>query len=67
MEDTATTRTIWGRTLELLACERCGRSITTKAHAAAMAAETDLPVKSNDLCEVCKRRLTSERVAAPRR
>jgi NADH dehydrogenase/NADH:ubiquinone oxidoreductase subunit G len=67
MEDTATTRTIWGRTLELLACERCGRSITTKAHAAAMAAETDLPVKSNDLCEVCNRRLTSERVAAPRR
>jgi len=67
MEDTATTRTIWGRTLELLACERCGRTITTKAHAAAMAAETDLPVKSSELCEVCKARITSERLASPGR
>jgi NADH dehydrogenase/NADH:ubiquinone oxidoreductase subunit G len=67
MEDTATTRTIWDRTFELLTCERCGRPITTKAHAAAMAAGTDLPVKSNDLCDVCKARLTSERLASPGR
>jgi bidirectional [NiFe] hydrogenase diaphorase subunit len=67
MEDTATTRTIWGRTFELLTCERCGRPITTQAHAAAMAAGTDLPVKSNDLCDVCKARLTSERLASPGR
>ncbi len=67
MADTATTRTIWGRTFELLTCVRCGRPITTKAHAAAMAAGADLPVKSTDLCEVCKARLTSERLASPRR
>ena len=67
MGDTATTRTIWGRTLELLACERCGRTITTKAHAAAMAAETDLPVKRGELCEVCKARVASERLASPGR
>jgi bidirectional [NiFe] hydrogenase diaphorase subunit len=67
MADTATTRTIWGRTFDLLACERCGRTITTKAHAAAMAAGPDLPVKVNDLCDVCKARLTSEHLASPGR
>ena len=67
MEDTDTTRMIWGRTFELLTCARCGRPITTKAHAAAMAAGTDLPVKSNDLCDVCKARLTGERLASPGR
>ena len=34
MVDTATTRTIWGRTFDLLACERCGKAITTKDHRA---------------------------------
>jgi bidirectional [NiFe] hydrogenase diaphorase subunit len=67
MEDTAATRTIWGRTFELLTCERCGRPITTKAHAAAMAAGAELPVKSSDLCDVCKARLTCERLALPGR
>ena len=67
MVDTATTRTIWGRTFELLACERCDRPITTKAHAEAMAAGTDLPVKTSDLCDVCKARVTSERIASPGR
>jgi bidirectional [NiFe] hydrogenase diaphorase subunit len=67
MEDTATTRTIWGRTFELIACERCGRTVTTKAHAATMPAEVDLPMKSGDLCDVCKRRTTSERLASPGR
>ena len=67
MEDTSTTRTIWGRAFELLTCERCGRPITTKAHAEAMAAETDLAAKSSGLCEVCKTRITSERLASPGR
>jgi bidirectional [NiFe] hydrogenase diaphorase subunit len=64
LEDTATTRTIWGRTFELLACERCGRPIATQALAAAMAADTELPVRSGDLCDVCKTRVTSERLAS---
>ena len=67
MEDTATTRTIWGRTFELLTCERCDRPITTKEHAAVMAAEPDLPVKSGDLCDVCKRRILGEHLASPGR
>jgi bidirectional [NiFe] hydrogenase diaphorase subunit len=67
MADTATTRTIWGRTLELLTCQRCGRPITTKAHAEAMAADTELPVRSTDLCDVCKARVISEHIASPGR
>jgi bidirectional [NiFe] hydrogenase diaphorase subunit len=67
MADTATTRAIWGRTFELLTCVRCGRPITTKAHAEAMAAGTELPVKSTDLCDVCKARVTSEHIASPGR
>jgi NADH dehydrogenase/NADH:ubiquinone oxidoreductase subunit G len=66
MEDTATTRTIWGRTFDLVACERCGRPITTEAHAAVMATDTELPVAGSDFCDVCKRRVVSERLASPR-
>ena len=67
MEDTATTRTIWGRTFDLQACERCGRPIATREHAAATAAATELPDKNDGLCDGCKRRLVSERLAAPGR
>jgi Fe-S-cluster-containing hydrogenase component 2 len=65
MEDTATMRTIWGRTFELLACRRCSRPITTNAHAEAMAAGADLPAKNSDLCDACKTRVTGERLAWP--
>jgi bidirectional [NiFe] hydrogenase diaphorase subunit len=67
MEDTATTRTIWGRTFQLLACERCGRPITTKAHAEAMAAGQELPAKTTELCDACKARVLSAHIAAPGR
>jgi NADH dehydrogenase/NADH:ubiquinone oxidoreductase subunit G len=67
MEDTATTRMIWGRTFDLLACERCGRPITTQALAAAMAADKELPAKVGELCDVCKRRVLSEQLASPGR
>ena len=67
MEDTATTRKIWGRTFELLTCERCSRPITTKAHAEAMAAQTGPPAKSDGLCDVCKKRIASGRLASPAR
>jgi bidirectional [NiFe] hydrogenase diaphorase subunit len=67
MANTATTRTIWGRTFELLTCERCGRPITTKAHAEAMAEGTDLPAKTTELCDLCKARVLSEHIASPGR
>jgi bidirectional [NiFe] hydrogenase diaphorase subunit len=65
MEDTATTRTIWGRTFELLACERCGRSITTQEHAERMAAGTDLPVEIGGLCDVCRGRAAAGSLGSP--
>ena len=67
MEDTATTRTIWGRTFELLTCERCGRPITTKEHSATLDAEIHLREKTDGLCDVCKRRVIGERLASPGR
>ncbi len=67
MADSATTRTIWGRTFDLLACERCGRPITTEAHAKVMAVAADQRVKGAEFCDVCKRRVTSERLASPGR
>lgn len=62
MEDTATTRTIWRRTFDLVTCERCGRAITTREHAAAMAAAAALIEKTDEVCDGCKRRVTSERL-----
>ena len=41
MVDTATTRTIWGRTFDLLTCERCGKPITTREHRATIDAGID--------------------------
>lgn len=67
MKDTATTRTIWGRTFDLLACERCGKPIATQAHAAAMAAEVELTEHAGEFCDACKKRVVSERLASPRR
>ena len=67
MVDTPTTRTIWGQTFALKACVRCGRPITTREHAAAMDAAWQLPEKDEGLCAVCKKRVVSERLAAPGR
>lgn len=64
---TTTTRTIWGRTFELSTCERCGRPITTREHAAAMAAEGGLSERGDEVCDACKRRVLSGHIAAPGR
>jgi NADH dehydrogenase/NADH:ubiquinone oxidoreductase subunit G len=64
MEDTATSRTIWGRTLEFSTCERCGARLMTTSQRAVTAARGDLPAHYYDLCESCKRVVLSERLAA---
>jgi bidirectional [NiFe] hydrogenase diaphorase subunit len=65
MVDTAATRTIWGRTFDLLTCTRCGKPITTKEHRDTI--ESGIAVKEDalELCDICKRRLSSERLAPP--
>ena len=67
MEDTATTRTIWGRTFDLFACRRCHAPFMTEAHRAATAARGDLPEDYYDLCEACKQAVTSEHLATAAR
>jgi bidirectional [NiFe] hydrogenase diaphorase subunit len=67
MVDTATTRTIWGRTFDLATCERCGRPITTREHAAAMSVGPGLIEKADEVCDGCKRRVLSEHIGTPGR
>jgi NADH dehydrogenase/NADH:ubiquinone oxidoreductase subunit G len=65
MVDTAVTRSIWGRTFDLATCERCGRPITTREHAAAMAAGPGLIEKSDQVCDGCRRRELSAHIGSP--
>ncbi|HOT23279.1 MAG TPA: 2Fe-2S iron-sulfur cluster-binding protein [Thermoleophilia bacterium] len=66
MEDTATTRRIWGRELELFTCRRCGKPFTTVAHRTVMVARGDIPAESCDLCETCRSRDYARRLAPVR-
>jgi NADH dehydrogenase/NADH:ubiquinone oxidoreductase subunit G len=62
MVDTASTRTIWGRTFDLLTCEHCSRPITTREHRATIDAGIEHKADDPELCDACKRRLSSERL-----
>jgi bidirectional [NiFe] hydrogenase diaphorase subunit len=65
MVDTVTTRTIWGRTFDLLACERCGKPITTREHRKTIDAGISHKEDERDLCDACKKRIVSRRLASP--
>ena len=65
MVDTAATRTIWGRTFDLLACTRCGKPITTKEHRETIEPGIDHKEDEAELCDACKRRLSCERLVSP--
>ena len=65
MVDTATTRTIWGRTFDLLACERCGKPITTREHRETVDPGIGVKEDERELCDACKRRLSCERLVSP--
>ena len=62
MVDSATTRTMWGRTFDLLTCDHCGRTITTREHRATVDAGIDHKADEPELCDICKRRRSSERL-----
>ena len=51
MEETATTRTVWGRTLELVPCAGCGEPLMTTAQLAVTAARGGLPKEQYELCD----------------
>jgi NADH dehydrogenase/NADH:ubiquinone oxidoreductase subunit G len=62
MADTTTTRAIWGRTFDLVTCAHCGRTITTREHLSRIDPGISLKERGDDLCDVCKRRVSSERL-----
>jgi hypothetical protein len=62
MVDTATTRTMWGRTFDLVTCEHCDRTITTREHLATIDDGIDHKAEEPELCDACKRRRSSERL-----
>ena len=64
VEETATTRTVWGRTLELVPCDGCGAALMTTAQLAATAARGRLPREQYTLCEACKRVALSAHLAS---
>jgi len=64
MEETATTRTVWGRTHELVPCGGCGAPLMTSAQLAATAARGGLSRERYDLCETCRRAALSEGLAS---
>ncbi len=63
MEETATTRTIWGRTLELFTCRRCGAPFMTRAQRTSAMSRGRLEGAAYDLCDRCRRTALADAVA----
>jgi len=60
MEDCNGTRTIWGKTFELLSCERCGKNYATKEYIEFM--EKKLGEKlEGQYCGNCRKAINAER------
>jgi NADH dehydrogenase/NADH:ubiquinone oxidoreductase subunit G len=64
MVDTATTRTVWGHTLEFVTCRRCGTPVTTTSQKSVTAARGQLPKHYYELCEGCKRAVLGQGMAS---
>jgi bidirectional [NiFe] hydrogenase diaphorase subunit len=63
-ESSDTTRTIWGRTFDLLTCKACGRAHITRAQAERERDTHGVAPADFELCDECKRRRTAETMAA---
>jgi len=53
---TASTRTIWGRTFDLLRCSKCGKAHITVEQAAHFAKRSGVPESYFETCDACKRK-----------
>ena len=58
--DSDNARTIWGKTFELLKCEKCGNCFTTKEHFEYTSKKLN-EADREMLCEECKNRLVAEK------
>lgn len=59
-EQTADTRTIWGRTFALVTCDGCGRTLGTPEQLDHFARESGLPRDSLLRCDVCRKQDTAK-------
>ncbi|MFA5786175.1 MAG: 2Fe-2S iron-sulfur cluster-binding protein [Actinomycetota bacterium] len=64
MRDTATTRTIWGKTFDFRLCSECGAPLITEAHREFAIAEKGLPEDYYDVCQACKQSVASKTFAS---
>ena len=60
IEDTGATRTIWGKTFEMLKCEKCGKHFTTKEHFDYTSKKLNESQRAI-VCEECKRIMVAEK------
>ncbi len=64
IEESETTRTIWGHTLESTTCRRCGaRMMTTSERSVLAARSRSMPGISVDVCESCRRDAVAKQLA----
>ncbi len=61
---TGTTRSIWGRTFELVACERCGEIIGTREELAYARKTAEAGAAELPLCGSCRKRLVADNLLA---
>jgi len=54
--DEGSTRTIWDKSFERIACSKCGKLTITKAFADALVELRDLPREYFDICDECRRK-----------
>ncbi len=64
IQDTKTTRTIWGRTFKYILCKVCHDPVITEEHNQHALTHADLPEDYYDVCESCKQVINAERFAA---
>jgi len=58
-----TSRTIWGKTFEMLRCSRCGRAYVTREQAAFFERTRGIPASYMGLCDSCKRKVLADTAA----
>ena len=63
-EETATTRTIWGRTFELLTCSGCGAVLGTPEQLDHFAEKNDLVRSDFERCDGCRKQDTAQTFSA---
>ncbi len=57
-------RSIWNKTFELLACERCGKLYTTKEQWEFTAKKNNACASDRQLCESCRKKAVAEKIKA---